>query len=175
VSVDERAQRVHDVSDRLALRAAFGTFATGVTVFTVGGAAARGMTANSFTSVSLEPPLVLACVNQEASMHASVLAEQRFAVSVLAARQEPIARHFARTGRAAGPGQFDGIEWVPGPYTGAPLITGALAWFECLLWRSYDGGDHSIVVGRLLSAIQSNGGVDDGALLFHDGCFRRLP
>lgn len=163
--------------DAALLRRVFGSFATGVTVITVGGAAARGMTANSFSSVSLDPPLVLACVGRDASMHASLVASGTFGISVLAAHQEDVAKHFAVRGQPAGPGQFRRVAWLPGARTGVPLIRGALAWFECSLWQAYDGGDHSIFVGRLLSAGRSDpaalGGSSE-ALVFHGGHFRRL-
>jgi len=134
------------------------------------------MTANSFTSVSLEPPLVLACVDRDANMHASLLAAGTFGVSVLAADQEPTARHFANRSRAPGLAQFDAVDWLPGLQTGAPLIRGAIAWFECQLRDTYDGGDHSIFVGRLLSASRPDTGAVEApeALLFYGGRFHRL-
>lgn len=152
-----------------ALRQVFGTFATGVTVVTVGGPTPHGMTANSFTPVSLDPPLVLICVEHSAVMRAALADAGHFGVSVLSAPQAGVARWFADRGRPLGARQFDGVQWLPGRRTGAPLITGALAYFECRLWRSYDGGDHTIFLGRLLSA---GHGAEDEALLFHLGRFR---
>jgi len=161
--------------DARGLRTAFGTFATGVTVLTVGGPAPRGMTANSFTSVSLDPPLVLACVDRDANMHASLQAARYFGVSVLAADQEPVARHFADRSRAPGLAQFDAVDWLPGLQTGVPLIRGAIAWFECRLWDTYDGGDHSIFIGRLLAASRPDpDAAQPEALLFYSGRFHRL-
>lgn len=161
--------------DGIALRSAFATFATGITVLTVAGPVPRGMTANSFTSVSLDPPLALACVGRDANMHASLLVAGCFGVSVLAAHQEPVARHFADRRRSFGAAQFDAVPWRPGEHTGAPLILGALAWFECRLWRTYDGGDHTIFVGWLQSAVRPEQAPDRGALVFHSGRFRHLP
>jgi flavin reductase len=160
-----------DVADAKLLRRAFGAFATGITVVTVGGRAPHGMTANSFTSVSLDPPLLLVCVDRSAVMHRSLLATRRFAVSVLAAEQEEVARHFADRWRPLGAAQFEGVDWVPGRYTGAPLVQGALAWFECALWRAYDGGDHTIFVGSLLSVDKQQ---EEDAVLFFHGRFRQL-
>ena len=157
--------------DRLLLRQAFGTFATGVTVVTTGGAEPHAMTANSFTSVSLDPPLILVSVDLRARMHHALGATGLFAVSVLSADQEDIARFFADKTRAQGVAEFDSVAWLPGRYTGVPLIAGALATFECEVWRTYDGGDHSIFVGRLLSVDWRS---DDEALLFLNGRFRRL-
>ena len=160
-----------EVMDRVLLRRAFGTFATGVTVVTTGGSEPHAMTANSFTSVSLDPPLVLLSVDRRALMHHKLPAAKLFAVSVLAAHQEAVARHFADPTRMRGVAEFDCVQWMPGPLTGVPLIEGALARFECELWRTYDGGDHSIFVGRLLSV---DWRPDDEALLFLNGKFRQV-
>jgi flavin reductase len=157
--------------DASVLRSAFGTFATGVTVVTVGGDDPHGMTANSFTTVSLDPPLVLVCVDCSAVMHRSLTATGRFGVSVLASHQEKVARHFANKHRELGTAQFEVVDWFPGPLTDAPLISDALAHFECELWRRYDGGDHCIFVGRLLSLDQAS---DQDALLFCGGQFSQL-
>ncbi|TDB81601.1 MULTISPECIES: flavin reductase family protein [unclassified Micromonospora] len=153
------------------LRGAFGTFATGVTVVTVGGQEPHGMTANSFTSVSLDPPLILVCVDRKAVMHDTLHAAGAFGVSVLAAGQEPVARHFANRWRPLGRAQFDTVDWVPGRATGAPLISGALAGFECRLWRAYDGGDHSIFIGRLLTVERLS---EEEPMLFLRGRFRQV-
>jgi flavin reductase (DIM6/NTAB) family NADH-FMN oxidoreductase RutF len=160
-----------EVTETHRLRRALGTFATGVTVVTVGKPAPHGMTANSFTSVSLDPPLVLVCVRRDAIMHRSLNRSSFFGVSVLAGCQEPVARHFADSRRARGAAQFDAVDWRPGRLTGVPLISGALAGFECELWRSHDGGDHTIFVGRLLSLEEQ---ADEEALLFFGGRFRHL-
>lgn len=158
-------------SDAKVLRRSFGAFATGVTVVTVGGAVPHGMTANSFTAVSLDPPLVLVCVERSAVMHTSLARSHRFAVSVLAADQEPVARYFADRSRPQGSAQFDRVDWLPGPLTGAPLVVGALAHFECEVWRRYSGGDHTIFVGLLLSHELR---AEEDALLFCRGRFSRL-
>ncbi|MER7458837.1 flavin reductase family protein [Micromonospora sp. NPDC126480] len=152
------------------LRVALGTFATGVTVVTVARPRMHGMTANSFTSVSLDPPLVLVCVDRDAVMHDSIVAAGSFALSVLGAEQEDIARYFASQGRPRGAAQFADVAWLAGERTGAPLIEGSLAWLECDLWRTYDGGDHSIFLGRLLSARSRAA----EALVFFSGRYCRL-
>ncbi|WBB80696.1 flavin reductase family protein [Micromonospora sp. WMMD882] len=164
-------QPIGDVTDPQQLRRIFGAFATGVTVVTVGGAEPHGMTANSFTTVSLDPPLVLISVDRRAIMHAALESTSHFGVSVLAADQELVARHFANRWRGLGRAQFDAVDWVPGRATGAPLIQGALARFECELWRSYDGGDHTLFLGLLLTAEQQN---DDEPVLFLRGRFRQV-
>jgi flavin reductase len=160
-----------EVQDTKLLRRAFGAFATGVTVVTVGGASPHGMTANSFTSVSLDPPLVLVCVDRDAIMHHSLLSSGFFGVSVLAGDQEPVARHFANRWRPLGMAQFDSVDWLPGRLTGTPMIGGALAHFECRLWRAYDGGDHTIFVGNLLSFDKQD---SEDAVVFHHGRFRQI-
>jgi flavin reductase (DIM6/NTAB) family NADH-FMN oxidoreductase RutF len=160
-----------DVTDPQELRRIFGAFATGVTVVTVGGAEPHGMTANSFTTVSLDPPLVLVCVDRRAIMHTALEAAGCFGISVLAADQEQVARHFANRWRGLGRAQFDAVDWVPGRVTGAPLIQGAPARFECELWRAYDGGDHTIFTGLLLTAERHT---DDEPVLFLRGRFRQV-
>jgi flavin reductase (DIM6/NTAB) family NADH-FMN oxidoreductase RutF len=160
-----------DITDPHQLRGAFGAFATGVTVVTVGGASPRGMTANSFTSVSLTPPLMLVCVDKDAMMHRALERAATFAVSVLGAGQEPVARHFADRSRPAGAQQFDTVEQITGRTAGAPLIAGAVAHLECEKWRVYDGGDHTIFLGRVLTASRRPG---RPGLLFHNGSFARL-
>jgi len=156
--------------DSRTMRNVCGLFATGITVITAGGDMPHGMTANAFTSVSLDPPLVLVCVDRDARLHESILAAKSFAVSVLGAGQADLAKHFADRSRPAGLAQFDSTEWDAGPRTGAPLIREALAHVECALWRVYHGGDHWIVLGRVLEA----GGTPGDALLFFDGGFQEL-
>jgi flavin reductase (DIM6/NTAB) family NADH-FMN oxidoreductase RutF len=159
------------VLDQKALRSVLGAFATGVTVLTAGDRYPHGMTANSFTSVSLYPPLVLVCVRKDAIMHDAILGHGAFAVSVLSSAQEPAARYFADRNRPRGFGEFDPIDHAPGPHTGAPLLSGALAWVECALSAVYEGGDHSIFLGSVLEAVR---GTPRGALLFVDGGFHRF-
>ncbi|GAA1084469.1 flavin reductase family protein [Nocardiopsis metallicus] len=154
------------------LRRVMSAFATGVTVLTVGGDNPNGMTANAFCSVSLEPPLALCCVGRTARLHKAVSAEGHFAVSVLCADQEATARHFADRARPHGWEQFAPVAWIPGPRTGAPLITGALAWLECEVTEEIVAGDHTVFVGRVLEAAS---GEEGSALLFHGGAFHGLP
>ncbi|MFE0644391.1 flavin reductase family protein [Streptomyces sp. NPDC058877] len=157
--------------DPARLRRALGSFATGVTVVTVGGATPRGMTANSFTSVSLDPALVLLCVGNDAVMNRVLAEADTFAVSVLGAGQEDVARHFADRSRPLGAAQFDAVDWLPGPATAAPVIAGAAAHFECARWRAYDGGDHTIHIGRVLALDELPG---REPLVFHGGRFRQV-
>jgi len=153
------------------MRDVMSQFATGVIVLTVGGEHVHGMTANSFTSVSLEPPLVLCCVARTAVMHKAITFARRFAVSILGADQEDLARYFADKGRQLGPAQFDEVDWLPGPRTRAPLLSGSPAWLECELTGSYESGDHSIFLGAVFSLGR---GCGRGGLLFFDGKYRQV-
>ena len=155
-------------------RAALGRFASGITIMsTLQDGVAHAMTANAFTSVSLDPPLVLVCVDKGVRMHDAVLECGYWAVSVLAGDQQPIADRFARSGRDLYT-QFDGIGTTAGPKTGCLVIEGALSWLECRTWATYDGGDHTIVVGEVLSLglPESN---DHSALIYYAGGYRVLP
>ena len=96
---------------------------------------------------------------------------RHFAVSVLAADQEHVARYFADRRRPLGAAQFDAVDWRPGRLTGAPLITGALACSSARCARDYEGGDHTIFVGRLLSAEKLH---EEDAVLFLHGRFRQI-
>jgi flavin reductase (DIM6/NTAB) family NADH-FMN oxidoreductase RutF len=131
------------------------------------------MTANSFTSVSLDPPLVLVCIGREAVMHRCLEETRVFGVSVLSSRQESVARHFSDRSRPLGAAQFDAVDWRPGRITGTPLINGALATFECEQLRTFDGGDHTIFLGRVLSVYRHAD--DDGLLFFHGRMHRLAP
>ncbi|PSL51926.1 flavin reductase (DIM6/NTAB) family NADH-FMN oxidoreductase RutF [Saccharothrix carnea] len=153
------------------LRSVMGRFATGVVVITVGGEHIHGMTANTFGSVSLDPPLVQCCIAHTAVMHGALSAAGRFGVSVMGAGQESVVRYFADRARPLGEAQFDVVDSTPGPHTGAPLLTGALAWLECEVVEAHVAGDHSLFVGRVLSC---EPGDDDGALLFYRGRFHQV-
>ncbi|MCL4798572.1 MAG: flavin reductase family protein [Burkholderiales bacterium] len=134
-----------DIAPEL-LRRAFGTFTTGVTVIGARSEDGRlvGMTANSFTSVSLHPPLVLFCPARSLAAFDVYSTARHFSVSVLPAHGEASSNRFARTNTA---------KWESEPHrvgkTGAPLLLGALASFECEVVARHDGGDHLIVVGRV--------------------------
>ena len=154
--------------DPHAYRHAMSRYATGVSVVaTLHDGARYGMTVNSLTSVSLEPTLMLFCCERDASLHDPVLAAGTWAVSVLPATQEDVASWFATRGRP-GVDQFDGQRAHPGAVTGAPVLDGALAWFECRTWAAYDGGDHSIVVGEVLDLGCSE---DAAGLLYFRGAY----
>ncbi len=154
------------LSPQPALRQVMAQFATGVTVLTAGGEDAHGMTANAFSSVSLDPPLVLCCVAKAARMHASIVTAGSFAVNILAADQEGLSKYFADWRRPDGVAQFNSVNWTPGGKTGAPLLTGALAWLECELAEVIAGGDHSVFLGRVVATGRGTGQVP---LVFYGG------
>ncbi|MEU4288050.1 flavin reductase family protein [Kribbella sp. NPDC026596] len=155
-------------------RAALGRFASGITIMsTLQDGVAHAMTANAFTSVSMDPPLVLVCVDKGVRMHAAVQDCGYWAVSVLAGDQRAIADRFARSGRDLY-SQFDGIGTAAGPKTGCPLVDGAQSWLECRTWATYDGGDHTIVVGEVLS-LGLGEPADPSALIYYSSHYRELP
>lgn len=132
-------------------RAAMGRFATGVTVVTARGVHPHAMTANAVASVSLDPPLLLVCVEQEARLHDALVADGRFGVTVLAEGQERISDWLATRGRPL-VGQLSQVPTTPGPVLGVPLVTGGLVQLECEVRAVHPEGDHSIVVGVVRSA-----------------------
>jgi flavin reductase (DIM6/NTAB) family NADH-FMN oxidoreductase RutF len=155
-----------------ALRSVLGHFATGIVVVATDRGTPCGMTANAFTSVSLDPPLVLVCISRIANMYKAVLDCGYFAVSVLSAGQEHLARYFADSTRPRGAEEFGSVQWSPGPRTGSPVLEGSLAWLDCELATSYSGGDHEIFVGSVLA---SGSGPSSDALVFYRGGFHQPP
>jgi flavin reductase (DIM6/NTAB) family NADH-FMN oxidoreductase RutF len=132
-------------------RAALGRFATGITVITTAvGGEDHAMTANAVTSVSLDPPVVLMCVEKIARFHDAVLAAGVWGVSVLAEDGAALSRWFALRGRPLHR-QFDGIALTRGTATGVPLLADALSTVECRTRSVHDGGDHVVVLGDALS------------------------
>ncbi|MGN6330664.1 MAG: flavin reductase family protein [Motilibacteraceae bacterium] len=131
-------------------RRVVGRFATGVTVVTTHlDGIDHAMTANAFTSVSLEPVLVLVCVEKEARFHDAVLETGTWGVSILDESARASATWFATRGRPLH-GQLDRVDHHPGPVTGAALLDAALATLEVRTTAVHDGGDHSIVVGEVV-------------------------
>jgi flavin reductase (DIM6/NTAB) family NADH-FMN oxidoreductase RutF len=129
------------------LRRAFGNFATGVTIVTTLDAQGNpcGFTANSFTSVSIDPPLLLVSIAKSAFGCEVFTASRGFAVNILARDQRELSNRFA----AAGTDKFAGLDWQ-GKDSGSPLIDGVVAWFDCSHHQQVDAGDHIILLGRVL-------------------------
>ena len=133
--------------DKFDLRRAFGSFATGVTIVTTVDTQSQlcGFTANSFSSVSLEPPLVSVSIAKSAFGLATFSECKGFAINILAEHQRDLSNRFA----SAGADKFSGVDWQPGS-TGAPLINAVVAWFDCENFQQVDAGDHVILIGKVL-------------------------
>ena len=159
---------MEQAGDPRRLRDAFGCFGTGVTVASAlgEGGAPVGITANSFTSVSLEPPLLLFCLDRRSRRLPAFERAERFAVNVLHAGQEAVSARFSRRE----PDRFTGTEWRPGR-AGVPLLADAMASFECRKDSVADGGDHRIFVGRV-EAVSCEGSYDP--LVFFQGRYRSV-
>ncbi|MGD2120932.1 MAG: flavin reductase family protein [Gemmatimonadota bacterium] len=144
-------------------RHVMGHFATGVTILASRNTRGEpvGLTVNAFTSVSLDPPLVLVCVHKEAEAHGSILRSGHFGLSFLTMEQSELALTFAVTEPRE---RFRGVRFEEGP-TGSPLIPGAMAWVDCQVEETFPGGDHSVILGRVL-ACEAEGG---NPLLFFKG------
>ena len=158
--------------DRAGFRRAASQFATGITVVSARlDGTDHAMTVTAFTSVSLDPVLVLFCAEKIARFHDAVLASGSWAVSVLGADSEKAARWLATRDRPL-EGQLDAFPHHPGPLTGAPVLDGALAVLECRTWAVHDGGDHSIVVGEVLGVSEPS--PDGEPLLYYGSRYHRL-
>jgi flavin reductase (DIM6/NTAB) family NADH-FMN oxidoreductase RutF len=147
-------------------RSVLGRFASGVTVVTSRDEQGRdhGMTVSAFCSVSLQPPLVMTCVDRSASMHDLLTLGRRIAINILAAGQEALSRRFS------GPdNRFDGVGYSRG-LTGAALLDDVLATLECTVVRLYDGGDHTIVV----SEVETASSRPERPLLYYRGGYAQL-
>lgn len=157
-----------------AYRRVVGHFVTGVTVVTTRWDGRHyAMTANSFTSVSLEPVLALVAIETRARFHDAVLASGSFAVNVLADDQEDVSRWFATRGRPYDESYMGSWATTEGPETGAALLDGALATLECRTYATHPGGDHTLLVGEVVAASAPRDG--HGPLVFFKGTYRRLP
>ncbi len=139
------AERLSSFDNR-ELRSAFGSFMTGVTIVTTAGidGQPRGFTANSFTSVSLEPPLLMICIGKQAASMEVFRHARGFAVNILSEAQKDISVLFA----SKRPDKFDVAEWRAGPF-GNPLIEGSAAWFDCARYQVIDAGDHIVLMGHI--------------------------
>ena len=154
VSLDERS-----------FRQALGCFASGVAVVTtVTDGEDHALTVSAFTSVSLNPPLVLVCVDHKNRFHDAVMASGTWAVSILAESAQDAATWFATRGRPLR-GQLDKVRYHRSPVCGGALLDEALAWLDCRTWRVHAGGDHSIVVGQVVWAAVADA-VDDPLLYY---------
>ncbi len=149
------------------LRRVMGHFATGVTVITTLRASGElhGLTANAFTSVSLIPPLVLVCVDKKAESYPCFEESKVFTVNILASDQEALSRRFAVSGGE----KFQGVAYRAGA-NNAPILEGALAYIECRVTNTIDGGDHTIYLGEVEQAETR----EVKPLLFFRGGYREI-
>jgi flavin reductase len=147
-------------------RRILGHFATGVTVLTTHGAAgSHGMTANAFTSLSLDPPLILVAVDKRAAMLDFLHENRCFAVNILRQDQEDLSRRFA----TPGPKDFSDLTVTTG-ITGSPILARVVAYLDCRVYDILPGGDHDIFVGEIVAGDFEGG----EPLLYYAGRYRRL-
>ena len=154
--------------DAREIRNVMGHFATGVTVITTKDktGAPFGLTANAFSSLSLNPPLVVVCVDKTVQCYACFDESKAFVVNILSEDQEEISRRFATKGIE----KFEGLKWRSGEL-GVPLLDGAIGYIECRVTTSCEGGDHTIFIGEIIAA-RAEG---ERPLLFFKGKYQRLP
>jgi flavin reductase (DIM6/NTAB) family NADH-FMN oxidoreductase RutF len=152
-------------------RKAMGCFATGVTVITVDhDGEVHGMTANAFTSVSMDPLLVLVCVDHRARTHAELHARKRFGVNVLAEDQRRISEYYARPDRTHENAEREAAARFDRTGHGTPVLHGALAYLECRLHTSQEAGDHTIFIAEVEDVLVREG----HPLLFFQGKYRTV-
>src|SRR5437762_9088172 len=152
-------------------RKALGYFATGVTVITVDcEGEVQGMTANAFSSVSLDPLLVLVCVDQRARTHAHLHARKRFGVNILSQTQRRISEYYARTVRTHEEAEREAGARFERTAHGTPVLQGALAYLECRLHTAQNAGDHTIFIAEVEDLVVHEG----DPLLFFRGEYRGI-
>jgi flavin reductase (DIM6/NTAB) family NADH-FMN oxidoreductase RutF len=146
------------------MRDVLGHFASGITVVTAHtDEGPIGFTCQSFSSLSLDPPLIAFAPSRTSRTWPRLRALGRFCVNVLAEGQEALSQNFARSGVD----KFAGVNWTPSPH-GSPVLDGVVAWIDGVLWAEYDGGDHTIVAARVLDL---GGDPDRRPLLYHRGTY----
>ncbi len=154
--------------DSREFRDVLGHFATGVTVVTgMSDGVPLGLAANAFSSVSLDPPLVLVCIAASSETWPQIRKTGAFAVNVLGEHQEEVSRRFGRKH----PDRFGSIAWQAGE-TGSPVFPDALAWIDCVIDAEHSAGDHIVVIGRVVALARQPGG--GRPLLFFQGTYGRL-
>lgn len=154
--------------DKKGFRKALGQFPTGVTIVTTLSDTGEpiGMTASSFNSVSMDPPLILWSIDHKA--HSLEIFEncKHFAVNILSDQQQDLSNLFASTGAD----KFEGTEYTQGAGN-APLLPNCIAQLECRMWKTYEGGDHTIIIGEVLEYHHDD---TQGALVFHQGNYAEI-
>ncbi len=151
-------------------RTIMGRFATGVTVVTMkAGETLWGMTANAVTSLSLDPPLVLVCVDKTTQTHQYLNQAEAFAMNILAEDQQELSNRFA----TPGPKEFSDLDFVDGE-TGSPVLGGTLGYVDCRLREVLAGGDHDIFVGEIVDGEDRVGEDGVGRPLLYFGGYQKL-
>jgi flavin reductase (DIM6/NTAB) family NADH-FMN oxidoreductase RutF len=152
-------------------RKAMGGFATGVTIITLDlDGEVHGMTANAFASVSLDPPLVLVCVSEQAATHAHLHARKRFGINVLAAGQRSISDYYARAERDREHAEEEAGARFDRTGKGTPILRGGVAYLECKLQTAHPAGDHTIFIAEVEDVVVREG----EPLLFFRGKYRAI-
>jgi 3-hydroxy-9,10-secoandrosta-1,3,5(10)-triene-9,17-dione monooxygenase reductase component len=152
--------------DQARFREALGHFATGITIVTATDAGEPvGFSCQSFAALSLDPPMVILAPAKTSTSWPRIARAGSFCVNILGEHQEAVCRAFA----VSGGDKFDGIDWSPG-VTGAPVITGSLAVVECTLGTIYEGGDHELVTGHVVTMEIGEG----SPLIFYRSGFGRF-
>lgn len=152
------------VVDPRVMRDVLGNFASGVTVVTaMGPDGPIGFTCQSFSSLSLDPPLVAFAPARTSTTWPRLREAGRFCVNVLAEEQSELSQAFARSGTD----KYAGVRWAPSPH-GSPMLKGVVAWIDSELWAEYEGGDHTIVVARVLDL---GAEAARSPLVFHRGSY----
>ena len=156
--------------DKTGFTNALGQFASGITVVITadGHGGFTGFTASAFSSLSLEPPLVLVCLQKDADCHQAFMEADQFTVSILSSDQADIGLRFSTKSID----KMQGTPAVAGETTGLPLVERASGWLECRAWGRYDGGDHTILIGEVLAAGVSN---EEPLLRYRRGFGRYAP
>jgi flavin reductase (DIM6/NTAB) family NADH-FMN oxidoreductase RutF len=153
--------------DQARFREVLGHFATGVTIVTATEEGEPvGFSAQSFSALSLDPPMVLLAPAKSSTSWPRIAQAGAFCVNILSENQEAVCRAFA----VSGGDKFDGVDWTPGPVTGSPVITESLAFVECTLGAIYEGGDHELVIGHVVAMDIGEG----SPLLFYRSGFGRF-
>jgi len=154
--------------DQLEFRSVMGHFATGVTIVTThdGDGKISGLTANAVASVSLEPPMVLVCVDKKSDSYPMFGASQAFAINILSNGQETLSRRFAKSGGD----KFTGIGFRIG-VSGSPILNDTIAFLDCQVRYEFDAGDHTIYIGEAVDIAVSS---DSDPLLYFRGGYRNL-
>jgi 3-hydroxy-9,10-secoandrosta-1,3,5(10)-triene-9,17-dione monooxygenase reductase component len=153
----------NDVIPEQLMRDVLGSFCSGVVVVTAADEEPFGFTCQSFASLSLTPPLVSFAPSRTSRTWPRIRTVGAFCINILAADQQHLSGQFARSGTD----KFAGVAWTPSAM-GSPVLDGVIGWVDCTLWTEYDGGDHTIVIGRVhdLAAYENR-----QPLLFHRGAY----